>query len=1019
MNTIRLALASLLLLAASAVAAQPLELGYFVGDTQTQAVASAWRKVLAEKPELEEQVKLTLVSGARVQNVDRAALEGVDLLILSTHEQAAIDRYDALYETDLIAAVQRQGKVYGVGEGVLPAERYTERGVIWDDTLRGYFLHGGADNDYAMLKYVLRELGIAGLRIPEPVPSLDFGYYYPTQTGGRVFTTWQDFDAWRDSAGLKHPGAVRVAVSFYGSYYYTANTAVIDSVIHELEAQGAEALPFFGYPDEAAYEALLLDEQGNSRADVALAFSLRFAQPGTGEVLAKHDIPVINLITLNGRSQQQWRESREGLTSFEGTFQTAMPELGGLVAPTVVGSLETEKDDATGLTVVVNRPIPDQVEKAVGRALAYASLRSKPNADKKLAIFYYNYPPGRASIGASYLNVPESLSTLLTTLQQAGYGVTGEALDPDSVLQAITSAAYNVASYAPGELDTMLQNGNAVRVSQAQYTAWLDMMPAALRAKIVRDWGPPGEAKLMAEPSADGPRFVIPRLDFGNVVILPQPVRGWGEDIEKLYHAKDLAPHHQYVAAYEWLRREFKADAVIHVGTHGTLEWLDGKDSGLSGEDAPDALIGTLPNFYLYNVDVVGEGLVARRRGAAALIDHMTPPFMKGGTYGELSDLNELIKEYQINQNKNPELSAIYAAQIREAAFMLGIVKTLDLPLDPGDDAQLPDAGMIGRIQDHLLTLQEQNIPYGLHTFGRLPPPEQVDTTVDAIVSADRSLLPQGARVLARDMHERIATSASREPGSLLHGLAGGYLPGGNGGEPIRNPDAYPTGKNFYGVDPDKIPKQASWEMGVQLAEQMLADHLEQHGRYPEKVSFVIWGGETMRHEGVLESQILYLLGTRPVWNSRDKVVDIEVIPRRQLGRPRVDIVIASAAEGMFSNITILMDKAVQAVKALDEAENYVRDHYLATRTALVAKGYPEEQADRLAGVRIFDEPPGTYNLNTARIAESSGTWDSDLGMANDYIKKMGHGFGNGFWGEPMEDTFRLALSGTEKVVHS
>ena len=230
---------------------------------------------------------------------------------------------------------------------------------------------------------------------------------------------------------------------------------------------------------------------------------------------------------------------------------------------------------------------------------------------------------------------------------------------------------------------------------------------------------------------------------------------------------------------------------------------------------------------------------------------------------------------------------------------------------------------------------------------------------------------------------------------------------------------AYPTGKNFYGIDPDKVPKPASWEMGVKLADQMLADHLKKHGKYPEKVSFVIWGDETMRHEGVLESQIFHLLGTKPVWDVRGKVVDVEVIPRAKLGRPRVDIVIASAAEGMFNNVTLLMDKAVQKVKAIDEAENFVRSHYLKTKAILMQRGYTEHDADRRAGVRIFDEPPGTFNLNTSTIVAASGTWDTDKGMADDYLRKLGHGYGNGFWGESMEDVFRLALSGTEKIVHS
>jgi cobaltochelatase CobN len=207
--------------------------------------------------------------------------------------------------------------------------------------------------------------------------------------------------------------------------------------------------------------------------------------------------------------------------------------------------------------------------------------------------------------------------------------------------------------------------------------------------------------------------------------------------------------------------------------------------------------------------------------------------------------------------------------------------------------------------------------------------------------------------------------------------------------------------------------------MGVTLAQQMLADHVEKHGRYPQKVSFVIWGDETMRHEGVIESQIFYLLGTKPVWDARGKVVGVDVVPRAQLNRPRVDIVISSAAEGMFSNVTRLMDEAVQKVKALDEADNYVRAHYLQTKDILMKRGYAEADADKRAGVRIFDEAPGQFNLNTSTIAAASGTWDTDKGMADEYLRKMGHAYGNGFWGESMEDVFRLALSGTEKIVHS
>jgi cobaltochelatase CobN len=397
-------------------------------------------------------------------------------------------------------------------------------------------------------------------------------------------------------------------------------------------------------------------------------------------------------------------------------------------------------------------------------------------------------------------------------------------------------------------------------------------------------------------------------------------------------------------------------------------------------------------------------------------VDHMVPPFKKGGLYPELAALSESINDYDQNMSKNPELASVMGAKVREQVTKLGIAK--DLSLDLSKPNSLDDA-TVHRIEDHIIDLKGQNIPYGLHAFGRTPEKALRETTIDAIVSTDRSLLPSQAKVLASEMEERITSSGPTELGNLMRALRGGFIPAGGGGEPIRNPDSYATGKNFYGIDPDKVPKKASWEMGVKLADQMLADHLKKHGKYPEKISFVIWGDETMRHEGVIESQILYLMGAKPVWSDRDKVIDVEIIPTAQLKRPRVDIVIACAAEGMFNNITVLMDKAVQMVKSIEESENYVRQHYLQTKATLISKGYSEKDADRRAGVRIFDEPPGTFNLNTSTIAAASGTWDTDKGMGDDYIHKLGHGFGNGFWGEPMEDVFRLALSGTEKVVHS
>ena len=1001
--------AALALWAAPATA-QQVHLAYLYSDGNLAGTTEAFRMLLDEHPELRDRVALTLLSESIYDDVQPGDLAAADVLVYDVMNEQMLERYNDEHGVDLMASIDQ---VLCVGEGLMPREQYLEQGCVWDAQARALWAHSGGANRVALMKLALRRAGIPGLEVADPEPSLDFGYYYPEGGEGRVFPTWEAFNDWRRARGKVRPGAPRVAVGFYKASYYTGETELLNAVITEIERRGAEAIPVFGYPGDVTFEQLLLDEDGVQRADVALAFLFRFAGPDAAGRLERLGIPIVNLISLYGRTEEEWRASPVGLSLFEGTFQVAVPELGGLIAPTVVGSQQRNADPTTGLTVVVRKPIGSRIEVAVDRALAYHRLRVTPNRDKRVALLYYNYPPGKANVGASYLNVADSVANILARLRIEGYDVGDAPASSEALLEAMTTEALNVAGYAPGELEAMVARGQAVRVSQAEYAAWLDGLAPALRDKVITDWGPPEAVDVMA---LDDGTIVVPVLSYGNVALMPQPARGWGEDLTQLYHASELAPPHQYVAAYRWLREGFDADAVIHLGTHGTLEWLDGKDIGLSADDPSDALIADLPNIYVYNVDVVGEGLVARRRSAATLIDHMVPPFRKGGLYAELAELSERINDYDQNLHKNEQLVEAVSDQIRELVTGLGIAK--DLGLDLSAPGSLDDT-TVHRIQDHLFSLRDQNIPWGLHAFGRTPEPGMRTSTVDAIVSVDRSLLPNDAAVLAEDMERRIVESGPQELARLVAALDGLYVPGGNGGEPIRNPDAYPTGKNFYGVDPEKIPKPASWELGVDLADQLLAEHLVQHGRYPEKVSFVIWGDETMRHEGVLESQVFHLLGTRPVWDPRGNVVDVEVVPSAQLGRPRVDIVIASAAEGMFNNVTRLMDEAVQRVKVIEEAGNVVREHYLATKAILIDRGYPEAEADRRAGVRIFDEAPGQFNLNTAGIAAASGSWETDVGMADDYLRKMGHAYGNGFWGESMQDVFRLALEGTEKIVHS
>ena len=419
-------------------AQSPIRIAYVFSDGNLPGTLKAFKALLQERPDLRARVALTFLTESVMSDVKVDEISRANVLVMDTMNQQMLERFNAANNIDLIGAVRgRGGKVFGVGEGLLPKETYIKQGVSWDERARTYWAHMGYSNQVGLLKYALVEAGIAGLSLPRPQPSLDFGYYYPDGGNGQVFATWDEFTAWRQQRGKLRPGAPRVAVSFYKATYYSDETELLDAVIAQIERSGAEAIPMFGYPGEVAAQRLLLDADGSARADVVLGFNFNFAGPDSSTALAKVDVPVLNLISLYGRDEKEWRESPMGLSMFEGTFNIAVPELAGTIAPTVVGSQEKVTDAETGLTIVVRKPIPSQIAMAVRRATKWATLRGKTNGEKRVALVFYNYPAGKANIGASYLNVAESLASILQRLKAEGYDVGSGDLSGDSVLQSL------------------------------------------------------------------------------------------------------------------------------------------------------------------------------------------------------------------------------------------------------------------------------------------------------------------------------------------------------------------------------------------------------------------------------------------------------------------------------------------------------------------------------------------------------------------------------------------------------
>lgn len=996
---------------------------FIVGNYMTSSIVRSIKAIWQEYPSIKDKIIFELISETDLKSgFNPIEIIDSDLIMFDVHGIRISTPTQSGFDSEILKEVINRGAaILAIGETKGLDTQYAAAGITYDKEIRSYSKHRNLENFKNMILLSIKKyLHISDINVKSFQEGLKMAFYHRHNQEGRLFKTFEEYESWYRDAGYYKENAKWVAILTYSSFYEQGQTAVEDELVHTLEEKGLNAFTVFGYPASDVIEKLLIDSDGASRVSGILSFLFRFSNFEASASLEKCGVPVINLITVYGKDGKTWENDPVGLSSLEVSWQLAIPEIAGLIQPTVVSYRIREIDDETGFFVEQRKDIPGQVKRVVNRMRAWINLQNKENSDKKVAILYWNYPPGKQQIGASYLNVFASIENVLKKMKDSGFNVGSEKIDKDVLLDNSLNYGRNIGTWAPGELDKMVRGGKCILLSLEDYRKWSRKLPSKFMKEVNKDWGPVEESEVMmwTDPKDNKKFMVIPTVQRGNSIILPQPVRGWLQDKEAMYHSKDLAPPHQYVGVYLWLKYGFGADVIIHFGTHGTHEWLPGKSNGLSGDDPPEALIQDLPVVYPYIVDDVGEGIVAKRRGAAVVIDHMIPPLKKGGLYHEYAELEELISDHHRALDQDAALALQYRENIIKKIKTLGLDKDIDisdsLHLDTEEEDQHKfDHEVIHKIEAFLQELKQLNMPYGLHTFGKVPEASLRASTIQVIreVAEDIS---------AAELDKNIQDGAARELSSTINAMNGKYIPTGTGNDPVRNPNSLPTGKNFYAFNPDKIPKKEAWQVGVKLTKQLLKTYRsENNGKYPDKLSFVIWGTETIRHEGILESQILYLLGVEPIWNKWGKVTGIRIIPKDVLGRPRIDIVVSSAAEEMFGQLTQYIDQAVQMVKMLDEDDNMVRRHIQEVTEILIKQGWPKKKAEQYAAVRIFDEPPGRYDLNVSRIVQASGSWEDDSVVAEDYFSHMSYGYGNGLWGEPMEDVYKMVLSGTDMVLHS
>jgi magnesium chelatase subunit H len=816
-----------------------------------------------------------------------------------------------------------------------------------------YWLAGSEENLTNLLRLLVERYAAgprAGLldsaRIAAPIEYPEVGLYHPNLADRIV----EDLHLLP-----RRDGQDTVGLLLLRSYLLAGNAGHYDGVIRALEARGLNVVPAFasGLDARPAIERYFL-EGGVSRVDAVVSltgFSLvggpAYNDARAAEsILARLDVPYISAHPLEFQTMAQWQADDRGLLPVESTIMVAIPELDGGILPMTFGGRDGEGRDMA--------PHPERTAMLAARVARLASLRRRPKAAKKLAIIIFNFPPNSGSVGtAAYLSVFASLYNTLRALAADGYQV-----DLPESVSALRDQilAGNAARY--GTAANVLARVSAETHLRRQ--PWLE--------QLEKQWGPtPGRHQT------DGRDIFVLGAAFGNVVVGVQPAFGYEGDPMRLLFERGFAPTHAFAAFYRWVREDFGADAVLHFGTHGALEFMPGKQAGMSAECWPDRLIADLPNFYLYASNNPSEGSIAKRRAGASLISYLTPPVSHAGLYRGLLDLRATLDRWRsLPPDTDPSQRITLAELLQAQAAAVDLSVAEPVWLDP-DQAAL-------KLKDTLHELEETLIPYGLHVIGEPPAAQARKEMLDAAGVEDSNRRAELDALLAED-HELPA---------LMHALDGGYLHPAPGGDLLRTTEILPTGRNLHGFDPFRIPSAFAIADGARQAERLLSRHLAEGHALPESIAIVLWGTDNLKTEGGPIGQALHLMGAVPRRDSYGRLCGAELLPLSELARPRIDVVITLS--GIFRDllplqVKLLAEAALLAAEA-DEAveQNFIRKHALA---------WQAKHGGTLAeaALRVFGNADGTYGSNVNHLIDS-GAWTEEGELADAYEARKGFAYG-------------------------
>jgi magnesium chelatase subunit H len=951
----------------------------------------------------------------------------------------------------------------------------------------GYWNAGGSENVAALFWVIgAKYLGLNLEQIPPPLETPNMGLLHPDYRG--YFESPQQYLDWYqaraavstsyapqppNSGGLRIESPPElgdlggcqdqnvslkpvVGILLYRKHVITKQT-YIPQLIRYFEQAGLIPLPIFinGVEGHVAVRDWLTteDEQAHGSAPTlsqqavkvnaivsTIGFPLVGGPAGSMEagrqvevakrILSAKNVPYIAAAPLLIQDIHSW--TRQGIGGLQSVVLYALPELDGAIDPVPLGGLVGEKIYL----------IPERVQRLTSRLKNWIKLRQTPAAEKRIAIILYGFPPGYGATGtAALLNVPRSLLKLLQALKAEGYLIGDLPTDGEELIRLLKAAESAVSSE---QLTHPAQT--LTKIDAPTLEGWLGYLRSQW---ILKQWRSLTDTGINTYEQ----QMLIGGLQFGNIWIGVQPALGIPGDPMRLMFERDMTPHPQYAAFYKWLQHGFKANAVVHFGMHGTMEWLPGVPLGNTGYCWPDILQADLPNLYVYAANNPSESILAKRRGYGVLISHNVPPYGRAGLYKELASLRELINEYREDPAKNYLLKEAICKKILDAGLdtdcPFEAAKHLGIEFTP-ENARLfsPEAfnRYLVHLYQYLQVLEERLFSSGLHTLGHPPTPAELNSYLGAyfgealpavIVEAIAAGADQATALSAYhdDLHREnpnqmfrldpalpdridealtireLLAQTEDELINLQRGLNGEYIPPAPGGDLLRDgPGVLPTGRNIHALDPYRMPSPAAYERGRAIGQKLLAQHLNAHGAYPETVAVMLWGLDVIKTRGESLGILLELVGAEPVKEGTGRIVRYALKPLAEVGHPRIDVLanLSGIFRDSFVNIIELLDDLFgRAAAAIEpEAQNFIRKHAL----ALQAQGIENATA------RLFSNPAGDFGsqVNEQVVA---ATWDNGDELGQQWRDRNAFSYGRSDKGQARPEILTNLLQTTGQIV--